>query len=129
MKKIIILLAIAVVFGTFGIAADVHAAAATAGTFYETSIQMGSTTTMVYNLSKNVWMQYGKYPSTGSATAYATCTSHNAGDRTIGTGNVDQKIYYKDGNVTTSSPSITECNAPADAVTSKFADQASWSAL
>ncbi len=132
MKKNIIItlaiLAIAVAFWTIG-ATNAHALdAAQAGTFYDTTIQMGSTTTLVYNLSKNVWAQYGKYESGTIAAAYAFCTSHTSGDRTIGSGAVDQKVYFYEA-VKQSGTAGDGCQAPADASASNFANKTGWSSL
>jgi hypothetical protein len=127
MKKytmIILMLAFVFAMGTSSVYADVGDTSFTA-----TSITMGSTTSMVYNLSKNVYMQYGGKSSGTVVVAYGICTYHSSGDRVIGSGSADQKVYFQEVAAFTTGYTIGECKVPDDAATSNFAGAGGWSAL
>lgn len=114
MKKISLILSFAVLIA-------MSASGTAYAAYVEGSKTFGSTTTVVYKTSKNVWMDYSAY-STAPATAYTMVTSHSSGDRTIGSGSFDQKVYYFDVTKQT----LPSCDTDT---ASKFENTAGWSAL
>ncbi len=122
MRKISLILIVAVFVSmmTFG-----TAYAANYGWTAET-LTIGSSDSLVLRGSKNVSLYYSNYIDavTNKATGYVCATSHSAGDRTVASGSLDQKLYYKDGL------NVTPPNAPnpGTATDSGFSG-AGWNAL
>ena len=90
-------------------------------------VQMGANTTIILGMSKNVQAVYGYSTSGTIADSYSLCTFHSSGDRTIGSGSVDQKIYWFDSS--DGVKESTQCTADPTAGTSNFDGETGWSGL
>lgn len=97
MKKIMMILAFSIMAAAISTAAF---AASYPNTYGTDSFDVGGTTTMVVKTSKNVYCQVSNATSGSGASTiavnYVVQCYHNAGSRTFGTSNADQKLFFYD---------------------------------